>query len=255
MDMISEFPLFVFTTLGGLAAGAYVVSALFPNDGQGPKRPWLFPLVYIALLGVGLLGVLGHLGRPERFLLALSNPSSMIAEEAYWSIALGILMLVDLVLLARTGASPRIVRILAAVAGIGLTCIMGNAYFTTYGNPAWAAWPTLVLCVAGDLGLGAALFALCDGQLYRKSTFAIVCAVLAALAAAGMAAVGTHFAVLGLGMEPFAVGTVLALAGAACALLAWKGKLPQATAPVAVLACLLVAVVATRYAFYAASIL
>ena len=160
MDMISEFPLFAFTTLGGLAAGAYVVSAFFPSGGQGVKRPWLFPLICIVLLGAGLLGVLGHLGRPERFLFALSNPTSMIAEEVYWSIALGILMLVDLVLLARKGASQRIVRILAAVAALGLMCIMGNAYFTAYGNPVWAAWPTLVLFVAGDLGMGAALFAL-----------------------------------------------------------------------------------------------
>ena len=85
MTMISEFPLFLFTTLGGLAAGAYVAAAIFPDVDRKPKRPWLFPLVCLALLGVGLLGVLGHLGRPERFLLAMSNPSSMIAEEAYWS--------------------------------------------------------------------------------------------------------------------------------------------------------------------------
>ena len=82
MTMISEFSLFLFTTLGGLAAGAYVAAAIFPDVDRKPKRPWLFPLVCLALLGVGLLGVLGHLGRPERFLLAMSNPSSMIAEEA-----------------------------------------------------------------------------------------------------------------------------------------------------------------------------
>ena len=184
MDMISEFPLFAFTTLGGLAAGAYAVSAFFPDGGQGVKRPWLFPLICIVLLGAGLLGVLGHLGRPERFLFALSNPSSMIAQEAYWSIALGIFMLVDLVLLARKGASPRAVRILGAVAALGLMCIMGNAYFTAYGNPVWAAWPTLALFVLGDVAMGAALFGLFDSGRYRTGAFAAVSAVLSMLAAA-----------------------------------------------------------------------
>ena len=159
MTMISEFPLFLFTTLGGLAAGAYVAAAIFPDVDRKPKRPWLFPLACLALLGVGLLGVLGHLGRPERFLLAMSNPSSMIAEEAYWSIAFGVLMLVDFVLLLRRGASPRAVRVVAAVAAGALMCIMGWAYFTSYGNPAWAAWQTLPLFVLGDLAMGSALWA------------------------------------------------------------------------------------------------
>ena len=42
--MISEFPLFLFTTLAGLAAGAYAVSAVFPV-GKDPKKAWLYPLV------------------------------------------------------------------------------------------------------------------------------------------------------------------------------------------------------------------
>lgn len=255
MDMISEFPLFAFTTLGGLAAGAYVVGAFFPSAERETKRPWLFPLVCIVLLGVGLLGVLGHLGRPERFLFALSNPSSMIAEEAYWSLAFGVLMLVDLALRARKGESPRAVGVLGAVAALGLMGVMGWAYFTAYGNPAWAAWPTLALFVAGDLAMGAALFALFDGGLYRKGAFALASSVLSVLAAVGMVAVAARFAGLGHGMEPFVVGTVLAVAGAACALLAWRGKLSGKAAAPVVLACLFVGVAVARYAFYAASIL
>lgn len=255
MDMISEFPLFAFTTLGGLAAGAYAVSAFFPDGGQGVKRPWLFPLICIVLLGAGLLGVLGHLGRPERFLFALSNPSSMIAQEAYWSIALGIFMLVDLVLLARKGASPRAVRILGAVAALGLMCIMGNAYFTAYGNPVWAAWPTLALFVLGDVAMGAALFGLFDSGRYRTGAFAAVSAVLSMLAAAGMTAVAARFAGFSIEVAPFVVGAVLALAGAVCALLARKGKLPGNTGSTSAFVLVLVGVIVARYAFYAASIL
>ena len=54
--MISEFPLFLFTTLAGLAAGAYAVSAVFPV-GKDPKKAWLFPLVCGILLAVGLVGL------------------------------------------------------------------------------------------------------------------------------------------------------------------------------------------------------
>ena len=59
--MISEFPLFLFTTLAGLAAGAYAVSAVFPV-GKDPKKAWLFPLVCGILLAVGLVGLPLHLG-------------------------------------------------------------------------------------------------------------------------------------------------------------------------------------------------
>ena len=95
--MISEFPLLVFTTLAGLAAGSYTMSAFFPV-GQGSKRPWLFPLVCLVLLAAGLLCLPAHLEHPERMLIALSNPSAMIAQEAYWSIGFGIVLLADVVL-------------------------------------------------------------------------------------------------------------------------------------------------------------
>ena len=78
--MISEFPLFAFTTLAGLSGGAYVAAAVFGGADAGEKkRAWLLPLVCLVLLGLGLLGCLGHLGRPLMFMNALANPTSMIA--------------------------------------------------------------------------------------------------------------------------------------------------------------------------------
>lgn len=255
IDMIEEFPLFLFTTLGGMAAGAYVAAALFAGGERKEKRPWLFPLVCLALLGVGLLGVLGHLGRPERFLFAMSNPSSMICEEAYWSIAFGLVMLVDLVLLARKGASPRAVRVLAAVAAAGLVCVMGWAYFTSYGNPAWATWQTLVLFVAGDLAMGAALFALFREGAYREGAFVAYLTAVGVVAAASIALVAAHFAGLGHDALPFAAAVLLVAVGIASALLTWKGKLSAAVGPAVTLAAVLAGAAAARYAFYAASIL
>lgn len=255
MTMISEFPLFLFTTLGGLAAGAYVAAAIFPDVDRKPKRPWLFPLVCLALLGVGLLGVLGHLGHPERFLLAMSNPSSMIAEEAYWSIAFGALMLVDFVLLLRRGASPRAVRVVAAVAAGALMCIMGWAYFTSYGNPAWAAWQTLPLFVLGDLAMGSALWALMREGAYRSDAFAAAFAALGALVVASIALTAAHFAGLGHDALPFAAAVVLVVAGVAFGWLAWKDRLSGAVAPVLAFVCAFAGVAVARYAFYAASVL
>lgn len=259
--MIAEFPLFLFTTLGGLAAGAYAVAACLPSDGGAETRSgetgraWIFPIACIALLGVGLLGVLGHLGRPERFLLALSNPSSMIAEEAYWSIAFGLLMLVDLVLLACKGASSRAVRALAGACGIVLMCIMGWAYFTSYGNPAWAVWPTLPLFVLGDLAMGAALVGALDGGWYHVRAFVGAAVAFALAAAASMGAACAQFAAVGRGIAPFVVGAVLAVVAAAFALAAHAGKLAPRAASWIAFACVLVGVVVARYAFYAASIL
>lgn len=251
--MISEFPLFVFTTLGGLAAGTYVAAAFAPCAAlRRGKRPWVLPLVCLVLLGAGLLGVLGHLGRPERFLNALANPAAMIAEEAYWSMALGVLMLVDLVLAFRKKECPRAVGVLAGVAAAGLIAVMATAYVTSYGNPAWAAWPTAPLYVVGDLAMGAALcLVLADEE--RTPPFAVASAVLAVLAAASFAAVGAHFASCGLSAVPFAVAAVLALAAAVLAAVARAGK-ATAAAPAAFVA-VLAAVAVARYAFYAASIL
>ncbi|MFQ9179357.1 MAG: DmsC/YnfH family molybdoenzyme membrane anchor subunit [Eggerthella lenta] len=159
--MISEFPLFLFTTLGGLAAGAYVAAAIFPDGDRKPKRPWLFPLACLALLGVGLLGVLGHLGRPERFLLAMSNPSSMIAEEAYWFIAFGVLMLVDFAC-AAAGAPAR-ARCASGRRGSGrpMASWDGRTSRATATPP--GRWQTLPLSVLGDLAMGAALWGLMRG--------------------------------------------------------------------------------------------
>ena len=78
--MISEFPLFVFTTLSGLAAGALVASAAFPTKGES-KRAWLFPLCMLVLVGVGALASVTHLGRPQNLTYMLANPTSSLVME------------------------------------------------------------------------------------------------------------------------------------------------------------------------------
>lgn len=200
--MISEFPLFVFTTLAGLSAGAYVASAAFPVGGRenagvalagkagglgGPDgvgaagavgadargaRPWLFPLVCLALLGLGLVGCLGHLARPALFLNALVNPRAGIAQEAYLSIAYGVLLLlVECIVVLRGKKSSRILSLACAVAAVGLTVVMGMAYLANLGTPAWVSWATVPLFVLGDALMGFALYPLFSGWAYRKTAF------------------------------------------------------------------------------------
>ena len=76
--MISEFSLFLFTLLGGTAAGAYVFSWAFPA-GKGKKR-WLLPLVSLVLLAIGGVALLLHLGHPERMFYAFTNLSAGITR-------------------------------------------------------------------------------------------------------------------------------------------------------------------------------
>lgn len=252
--MITEFPLFVFTTLGGLAAGAYAASAAFPV-GKDAKRAWLLPLACLVLLAVGLAGLPLHLGRPERLLIALTQPGAMIAQEAYWSMALGVILLADLIISRRKGAAPRALRIVGAVAALGLMVVMANAYFVSVAVPAWASWQTFAFYVLGDLAMGAALLALVDRGIADTRSYAVAVPALSALAAVACALEAAHFASVGADPVLLIVGTVLAAVGAAAAIAAMSGKMPGKTAAPAVFACLFIAVAVARYGFYAACVL
>lgn len=252
--MISEFPLFVFTTLAGLAAGTSIVSAVFfPKDEA--KRSWVLPLVCLVLLGVGLLGCLGHLGRPLMFLNALSNPTSMISQEAYWSIAFGVLLVVDVVLCCVKGACPRVVRVVEAIAAAGLIIVMGNAYFTGYGVEAWANAATWPLYLAGDLAMGAALASVFAPKLCEKPAFAYLAVALDVIFAVVSIVEFTSFSNLGHDAMLFGIAAALSIVGAAISVAGVKSKLsPMATAA-ATAVVMVLAVAFARYCFYAASIL
>lgn len=252
--MISEFPLFAFTTLGGAAAGAYGMAALF-GYGRESKRLWLFPLVCIVVLGVGLLGVLGHLKRPELFYLALANPSAMICQEAYWSIALGLLVLVDFATALAKKRTYAPVRILAAIAACGLMFIMANAYFTAYTNDAWSNGGTFLLFVVGDIVIGAALYLVLNEAERIEKRVAYTVAVAAALFAASMIVVGAHFGSTGYSGAPFFAAAVLAAGAAAAQAASCRKALSANLALWIVVALSLVSVVVARYCFYAVSTL
>lgn len=253
--MISEFPLFVFSTCSGLAAGTYAVSAFFAKDRVDAKRSWLLPLVCIVLLGTGLLGTLAHLGHPERFLNAFVNPSAMIAQEAYWSIAFGVLLLVDLILGFKGRTVPAAVRWLGVVAAVGLAVVTGWAYFTCHGVVAWSQLATLPLFVVGDAAMGAALVGtLWLGACKRKS-FRTMVVVLEVLLAATLIAETLAFDQAGQGIAPFVVALVIAPVVTLGIVLFGKKAIPAPARAWLIFGCTFVGVTIARYAFYAASVL
>lgn len=250
--MISEFPLFVFTTFAGVAAGTYVASAVFPAKDNGKRRAWLFPLILLVLLAIGLLGCLGHIHRPERVLNALWNPLAGITQEAYLSILFGVMLVIDLCFCIAKKHCPRWVRIVGAVFALLLTCVMGYAYFTALGVQAWHTAATVALFPLGDLAMGFALYSVFSKEtLASPKCFAVV-TVVEALLAIALIALAVHFGGLGLGVVPFIVAIVLAPAVHIAIAFRAKSNAASWMTPV-VCVCVIVGVVVARYVFYAAS--
>lgn len=252
--MISEFPLFLFTTLAGASAGACAVRTAFPLT-KDRKRPWLFTLVCIVLLGFGLLGVLFHLARPTMFLNALVNPGAGIAQEAYCSILFGLLLLVDIICdLKRKGGSPRALQVACGIVGLVLTFIMGMSYVGNFGVPAWTTWLTVAQFVVGDLALGAALYLAFEKGALSNMPFRITFTVVAAVFAVVLIFEGMHFNSLGIDSILFWVSEAFVLAAIICAAIAQRKDAPV-TLYVVVLACALIGVCISRWGFYLACII
>lgn len=253
--MISEFPLLVFTVFAGVAAGTYFVTPFFEGVREGGRlKRVALPLICIVLLGIGLLGTLAHLQHPERFLNAFVNPTAMIAQEAYWSIAFGVVLVIDLLLSAlRAAGTPRAVKVVGAVFALGLMVVTGLAYAMNYGVPAWRGWATFPLFLFGDIAVGLSLFAAMHEGAYERKTLLAFGAVAEVLL--GIALIGFVLQLFeaGEGVAPAVVALVLAPCGAlACAILARKeGKQARMLAWIS-FACVLVSIVVARYAFYAA---
>lgn len=250
--MISELPLLVFTVLTGIAAGAYVGAAVFPAK-DGKAKPWLFPLIALILVAVGGLSAMGHLGRPQLMLNVLNNPTSSLTMEGLSAGVLALVALVDLILCKTKAAPNRAVRIVGAVVGIACMCIVTSAYAASYGNPAWTATPTYPLFLVGDLAAGIAFWMLFAGAADKR--LAITAAVLGVLFAIVLVWQAAVF--VGLGEEGFGaivLGAVLAAAGAVGAFAAaTPSRWHMASGAAFVLIAL--ALVASRYGFYLASII
>lgn len=248
--MISEFPLLVFTVLTGVAAGGYAMATLFGIMTKKANRSWLFSLACMVCLGLGLLGVLFHLGHPERFLNALANPTAMIAQEAYWSIPFGIVLLADTILLKLGKGQGQVLPIVGSLLACGLMAVTSIAYFTSYGVVGWAELPTIFLFVVGDLGLGAAL-ALAAFPAARQKVPALLAVVLYCALFVTVAAEVVVFGGYELNAVPFMIAAVPSLVAAALQCVGIFRSGNDGVIAWVVFALVAAAVIVARYGFYA----
>lgn len=246
--MIAEFALFVFTTLGGLAAGLYILAALFPVEGK--RNNLLVSIVPLVLLAIGGIALLGHLGHPERMFNAFANPEAGITQEGVTTTLFGIVLVIDLVLTWFKDGAPRGLRIVGAVFAALLMLAMGSLYYNYQSMPMWHALPTVPLFVVGDLAIGGLFIAAIDEAAASKKTLVTVNAVLAALLAVTLVGNAAVFQGCGLSPLPFAIAAVIAAAVAAG--LFAKGENAASSVRWGLFAALFVAIVIARYAFYAA---
>ena len=251
--MISEFPLMLFTVLTGIACGGYVGAALFPKKGADDKA-WLFPVVVLVLAACGGLAATGHLGRIENVFNVLNNPGASITMEGICTGVLGVVAIIDLVMAKQKGEANRTLRIVGAVVGIIFLCIVTSVYVKSYGNPVWMATPTFGIFVLGGLAAGFAcwmLFADEDNKTLALAT----CAVNALFAIVLVWQAAVFFGAGAEGMVPIVVGAIAAAAAAVAAYMASAGKMAPKTAAYVVVALAVIGLLASRYGFYAASII
>lgn len=248
---MAELPLLIFTVLTGLSAGGYVMATIFGLVKRQRTQTFLFDVLCLILLGAGLLGALFHLGHPERFLNALANPSAMIAQEAYWSIPFGSLVLVDAILVKVRDRQGKAIPIIASILGCGLMTVTAIAYFTSYGVPGWPELPTLFQFTVGDLSLGAA-FASVFLKVDKERSLTKTCTALYAALTLVLIWEAVTFGQTTVGSAPFIVAAILmaiatGIEGMPLYKRACKPRFAQMT-----FGLVLVAMIIARYGFYAA---
>ncbi|RDB55016.1 DmsC/YnfH family molybdoenzyme membrane anchor subunit [Senegalimassilia anaerobia] len=248
--MISEFSLFIFTLLGGMAAGTYMATPFFAERNWTNRRALALPLTCLFLIAVGGVALLVHLGHPERMLNAFSNPTAGIAIEGYATMFFGLMVVIDAGFILKKGSSTPLVRALCAIGGLAVSCAMAYAYYSYTSVAAWHSLATLPLFIIGNLACGLALYNFFSKDGLRNMTFRWAMAATSLLLAGSLFALAVLFGVLNNDCDLIAIGILLVLAGAVIAMLA--DRLPQErTAAFSVAICIIVGLALARYAFYA----
>lgn len=248
---MSMLPLFFFTLLTGLSAGTYMVGAVLPS-GEASNRPLVVPVTCLALLFVGLLASLAHLGHPEMFMLGMAKPTTGIAREGIICGAFGVAIIANVVAERVAKRAVRIVRAIVGVVALVLTVIQGAAYTTSYAVPAWCYSGTIALFVVENIVAGVGLIGLVgkrqllEGRLHAVANLGLV------LLAAALAVEIVQFAQAGASVAWFAAALVLAVALLVAMRVAAVKQLELSwMAWAAPAACIVVSAIA-RWGFYAA---
>lgn len=244
-----EWPLMLFTVVGQSVIGGYLVMAMALMAGNlaadQKRRAQLAMFFLWALMGLGFIASMLHLGSPLRAINALNRlgASPLSNEIAAGSLFLVLGGLYWLLALARRlpAGLDKVLLVLTALAGLVFLYAMGRVYMTDT-VPTWNTFYTplgfvLTVLIGGPL-LGYLLLRLAgiNGTGWRNLPWISVLAVMISAAAGAMQAAalaGIHSSVqqaaeLVPGYGPLMAGRILLLTlGLACWLLPLaRGKTP-----------------------------
>lgn len=252
MGLIS---LYLFTMLGGLAAGTYVFETCFCRK-RKEGRPWLIPLVVVALFAVGLIAAATHISSiPRAFESVFAgtvNFGAGMTQEVVVSGCFLVLALIDLIITFVRKDSPFALRVVTAVLAVATMFMMGMAYVDVLGVPAWNNAPATILAfLAGDLAMGLGLYAVLDGASFSENKgLRITALVVNAVLAVALILEIVAFAGCGEDVIGQVVGLIVAPVVSLIAV-AMAPKMKGGTAAIVVCAASIVGIAIARYAFYA----
>lgn len=253
MELVS---LYLFTLLGGMAAGAYVFETCLRRQRTG-ARPWFIPLVVVILFAVGVIAAATHVHSIPRAIQSLFggtvNFGAGMTQEVVVAALFLILALVDMVVTFAKKESPFALRVVGAAVAVVCMVMMGLAYTDVYGVTVWCNAPATVLAfLAGDLAMGLALYAVLDEKTYAEKTLRYASIAVNAVLAVALGLEVAAFVAAGADPILQVVGLVVApVASIVLAVLSAKGANGKAFA-VGVCVASIVGVALARYAFYAA---
>jgi DMSO reductase anchor subunit len=250
---MANLPLFLFTLLGGLAAGAYLAETCLDRK-RTAADAWLVPAATLALVAVGAVAATFHVGNIARAFTLHVNLGSGMTQEILLVAVFGMLVLIDLVLCRTKGRSPFALRVCGAVVAATLMLSMGHAYATVLGNPVWAQpMATIPSFFAGSLLSGLLLFGLLRRSAMSNGGAKAYLGVSAALLAIALAVQSSVFAAWSANTASLVAGLVAVIAGTACAFI--SAKRAGTGLPAAAFALALAGVGLARWAFYTVSVL
>lgn len=169
---VHELPLILFTVLGQMSVGAFVVLGVVQVLGRvrygkiavdGLADPSLYAIGPVLVLG--LIGSMAHLGNPLNAINTLRHlDSSWLSREIVFGVGfagLGFLFAAMQFLRWGSPALRQALAALTAVVGLGFVWVMAMVYASLPTVPAWNLWTTpvtffLTTGLLGTLAVGAA---------------------------------------------------------------------------------------------------
>ena len=178
---VHELPLILFTVLGQMCVGAFVVLGIVQvfgraRYGKAAVDAIADPALYAIgpVLVLGLLGSMLHLGNPINAINTLRHlDSSWLSREIVFGVGFaGLGFLFAMLQFLRWGSATlrQVLAIATAVVGLAFIWVMAMVYFSLPTVPAWNMWTTpaqfyLTAGLLGTLAVGAALM---GGVMFRR---------------------------------------------------------------------------------------